>query len=43
MKQDELIFEDDFLFHVFSQWKRPQLMLFQSHCLLMFSSHYFMN
>ena len=27
MKQDELIFEDDFLFHVISQWKRPQLML----------------
>ena len=31
MNQGELIFEDDFLFHVISQWKCPQSMLFQVH------------
>ena len=31
MKWGELIFVDDFLFHVISQWKHPQLMLFQVH------------
>ena len=31
MNQGELIFEDDFLFHVISQWKCPQPMLFQVH------------
>ena len=29
MNLGELIFEDDFLFHVISEWKRPQLILFQ--------------
>ena len=27
MKQVKLIFEDDFLFHAVSQWKRPQLVI----------------
>ena len=31
MKSGELIFEDDFLFHVSSQWKRRKLMLFEVH------------
>lgn len=31
MKYDELIFENDGLFHDFSRWKRPKLMLFQVH------------
>ena len=30
MKQSELIFEDGF-FDVISQWKHPQLILFQVH------------
>ena len=29
MKLGQLIFQDDFLFHVISQCKRPQLMLFR--------------
>ena len=31
MKQGEIMFEDDFLFHVISQWKQPQVILFQVH------------
>ena len=34
MKFGELIFEDDFLFHVLSQWNRPRVMLSQVHCEL---------
>ena len=34
MKQDELIFEDNILFPAVSQWKRPQLRLFQVYCEL---------
>ena len=31
MKEGKLIFEDDFLFLIISQWKHPQPMLFQVH------------
>ena len=31
------MFEDDFLFHVISQWKNPQFMLFQVYCELTLS------
>ena len=41
MKEDELIFKDDFLFHVISQWKRPHLMLSEVHCEL--TPSYFIN
>ena len=41
MKQEELISEDDFLFHVVSKWKSPQLMLFQVYYEL--APSYFMK
>ena len=34
MKQGKIIFENEFLSQVISQWKRPQLVLFQVHCEL---------
>ena len=37
MKLGKQLFDNDFLFHFISQWKRRRLMLFQVHCELTLS------